>query len=104
MNDDDDIDSKIEQMKLQFAEGVKLLIYNWSTLTFAINQGLSQENVEVYGEIKKLLKENTSEEKVSEKEEIEKFLKGSIYPNDENRPDSSTPDRSSELILTNFRI
>lgn len=32
MNMDEDVDARIEQMKLNFAEGVKLLVYNWSTL------------------------------------------------------------------------
>ena len=74
MEMDQDLDAQIEQMKLLLAEGVKLLIYNWSTLSMAIDQGLSQENVDVYSEIKKLMAEGALEEAAENKEAIEKYL------------------------------
>ena len=61
-------------MKLSFAEGVKLLIYNWSTLNMAIENGLSSENIDVYNEIKELIKEGNLEDQKEEKEAIEKYL------------------------------
>jgi len=95
MSSDDGIDAKIEQMKLQFAEGVKFLIYNWGTLTSAIDQGFSEENIEVYGEIKKLINGSDIEEQTEDKATLEKFLRGTLYPNDESaHEDNSVPDRA----------
>ena len=70
----DEIDQKIEQMKIHFAEGVKLLIYNWSTLTMAIEHKLSSQNIDVYNDIKELIKDGSLENQQEEKEAIEKYL------------------------------
>ena len=70
----DEIDQKIEQMKIHFAEGVKLLIYNWSTLTMAIEHKLSSQNIDVYNDIKELIKNGSLENQQEEKEAIEKYL------------------------------
>ena len=42
----------------QFTEGVRLLIYNWSTLSSAIEQGFDNENIDTYNVIKSYIKQN----------------------------------------------
>ena len=50
----------------QFTEGVRLLIYNWSTLSSAIEQGFDNENIDTYNIIKSYVKENVDVENLTD--------------------------------------